>query len=165
MNKTQKTLATVIILAIVLAAVGFVINLGDVKTQLSSVSSQNPTPTPAINPQTNNVTVSGYIIVHGLPIPPTEVAFISETQQVYKAPINAVNNSYIISLPSNQTYGIEGDWNGRTFNATGIPMGAITMRCDNGAWVLNLYNATNSITQNLQVGMTPGEPTLTPPEP
>ncbi len=123
------------------------------------LSSSKPTPTPT--PQTNNVTVSGSIIVHGLPIPPTEVEFTAETQQVYKAPI--VNDAYTISLPRNQTYGIEGDWNGRTFNATGVPMGAITMRCDNGAWVSNLYNAQDSITQNLQVGMQPNEPTVTPP--
>jgi hypothetical protein len=163
MNKTQKALATVIVLAIVLATVGFVISLRAFTTTPSSVSSSKPTPTPTSTPQTDNVTVSGSIIVHGLPIPPTEVVFTAETQQVYKAPI--VNNAYTIFLPGNQTYGIEGDWNGRTFNATGIPMGAITMRCDNGAWVLNLNNATSSITQNLQVGMTPGEPTLTPPEP
>jgi len=74
-----------------------------------------------------NVTVSGSIIVYHLWIPPTEVQFINtETQVVYKAPIN--NNSYCISLPVNQTYGIEGDWNGRTFNDTGLPIGAITMQ-------------------------------------
>ena len=142
MNKTQKILATVIVLAIVIAAMGFVVDLKPFTTHPFFVSSSKSTSTPTSTPQTDNVTVSGSIIVHGLPIPPTEVVFIAETQQVYKAPINAVNNSYIISLPSNQTYGIEGDWNGRTFNATGIPMAAITMRCDNGAWVLNLYNAT-----------------------
>ncbi len=161
MNRTQKTLVIVIVLAIVIVAMGFVINLRAFTTHPSSVSSSQLTPTPTSTPQTNNITVSGSIIVHGLPIPPTEVEFTAETQQVYKAPI--VNNAYTIFLPSNQTYGIEGDWNGRTFNATGLPMGAIGMRCDNGTWVLNLHNAPSSITQNLQVGMTPGEPTLTPP--
>jgi hypothetical protein len=99
-----------------------------------------------------NVTVSGSIIVYHLWIPPTEVQFINaETHVVYKAPIN--NNSYCISLPVNQTYGIEGDWNGRTFNGAGLPMGAITMQLYGGYWLLNLYNVTSSsITQNLQVG-------------
>jgi len=99
-----------------------------------------------------NVTVSGSIIVHHLWIPPTEVQFINtETHEVYKAPIN--NNSYSISLPVNQMYGIEGDWNGRTFNAAGLPMGAITMQLYGGSCILNLYNVTSSsIRQNLQVG-------------
>jgi hypothetical protein len=99
-----------------------------------------------------NVTVSGSIVVYHLWIPPTEVQFINaETHVVYKAPIS--NNSYCISLPANQTYGIEGDWNGRTFNAAGLPMGAITMQLYGGDWILNLHNVTlSSITQNLQVG-------------
>jgi hypothetical protein len=81
------------------------------------------------------------------------VQFINtETHEVYKAPISQPQYSYAISLPVNQTYGVEGDWNGRTFNATGIPMGAITMRCDNGLPILNLYNANSTMTQNLVVG-------------
>ncbi len=102
-----------------------------------------------------NVTVSGSIVVYHLWIPPTEVQFINtETHVVYKAPIN--NNSYCISLPANQTYGIEGDWNGRIFNATGLPIGAITMQLYGGDWILNLQNVTSpSITQNLQVGTPP----------
>jgi hypothetical protein len=106
----------------------------------------------AVSVLSANVTVSGSIIVYHLWIPPTEVQFINtETHVVYKAPIN--NNSYCISLPVNQTYGIEGDWNGRTFNGAGLPMGAITMQLYGGYWILNLYNITSSsITQNLQVG-------------
>lgn len=104
------------------------------------------------------ITVSGSIIVYHLWIPPTEVQFINiETHEVYKAPIN--NNSYCISLPANQSYGIEGNWNGRIFNATGIPIGGITMQLYGGehsypiGWILNLHNVTSpSITQKLQVG-------------
>ena len=153
MNKALKALAIIIILAIAIVAVSCVINFKALTTEPSSISSPKPTSTPATTPRTNNVTVSGLIISHGLTIPPTEVQFINtETHEVYKAPINQLYYSYIISLPGNQTYGIEGDWNGRTFNATGLPMGAITMRCDNGSPVLNLYNANSSITQNLEVG-------------
>ena len=149
MNKTRRSLAVLV----------FIIAIGLITTYLVSLnqpqsnSSPKPTPTPSATPQTGNVTVSGLITVHGLTIPPTEVAFINGvTQEVYKAPINQANLSYVISLPINQTYGIEGDWNGRTFNATGIPMGAITMRLDNGSPILNLYNANSPITQNLVVG-------------
>jgi len=115
------------------------------------------TVTPTATQITGNVTVSGTVTIHGLTIPPTEVAFTSgETQEVYKAPINQTNQSYTISLPINQTYGIEGDWNGRTFNATGIPMGAMQMQLYGGGYVLNLLDvASTSITQNLQVGMQP----------
>jgi hypothetical protein len=121
-------------------------------TALSNEQEENASLVVLVVPVSANVTVSGSIIVYHLWIPPTEVQFINaETHIVYKAPIN--NNSYCISLPVNQTYGIEGDWNGRTFNATGLPMGAITMQLYGGYWTLNLYNVTSSsITQNLQVG-------------
>jgi hypothetical protein len=153
MKKALKALALIIILAIAVVAVSYVINFKALTTTLPSISSSKPTPTPATTPITNNVTLSGSIINHGLTIPPTEVQFINtETHEVYKAPINQLNYSYSISLPSNQTYGIEGDWNGRTFNATGIPMGAITMRLDNGSPILNLYNVNSTITQILEVG-------------
>ena len=153
MNKALKVLAVIIILSIAVVAMSYVINFKALTTEPPSISSPKLTPTPATTPITNNVTLSGSIISHGLTIPPTEVQFINtETHQVYKAPINQLNYSYIISLPGNQTYGIEGDWNGRTFNATGIPMGAITMRLDNGFPILNLYNVNGSITQNLEVG-------------
>jgi len=153
MQRKSKALATVIILAIAMVAIGNVINFKFLTTESHSNPSPKPTPTPTTTPVTNNVTVSGLIISHGLTIPPTEVQFINtETHEVYKAPINQLYYSYIISLPINQTYGIEGDWNGRTFNATGIPIGAITIRCDNGSPILNLYNANSSITQNLEVG-------------
>jgi hypothetical protein len=153
MKKALKALALIIILAIAVVAVSYVINFKALTTTLPSISSSKPTPTPATTPITNNVTLSGSIISHGLTIPPTEVQFINtETHEVYKAPINQLNYSYSISLPSNQTYGIEGDWNGRTFNATGIPMGAITMRLDNGSPILNLYNVNSTITQILEVG-------------
>lgn len=94
------------------------------------------------------------IFFHDLTPSPTEVQFInSETQQVYKAPINQLYYSYSISLSVNQIYGIEGDWNGRTFNGSGIPMGGITLQLYGGGWTLNLYNVNSStIQQNLQVG-------------
>ncbi len=41
------------------------------------------------------------------------------------APINQANYSYVIFLPNDQTYGIEGDWRGRTFYAIGIPVGRV----------------------------------------
>jgi hypothetical protein len=151
MNKTLKILV-IIILAISIVTVSYVIYF-NLTTEPSSTLSPKATATPTPTPTTNNVTVSGLIVSHGLTIPPTEVQFINtETHEVYKAPINQLYYSYIISLPINQTYGIEGDWNGRTFNATGIPMGAITMRLDNGSPILNLYNVNSSITQNLEVG-------------
>jgi hypothetical protein len=150
MKKALRSLATIVILATAVIAVGYIINFRALTTQTSSVPS--PTPTSATTP-TNNVTVSGLIISHGLTIPPTEVQFINtETHEVYKAPINQLFYSYISSLPINQTYGIEGDWNGRTFDAAGLPMGAITMRCDDGSPVLDLFNANSSVTQNLEVG-------------
>ena len=153
MNKAPKALAITIILAIAVITVSCIINFKALTTEPPSISSPKPTPTPATSPRTDNVTVSGLIISLGLTIPPTEVQFINtETHEVYKAPINQENCSYVISLPANQTYGIEGDWNGRTFNATGLPIGAITMRCDNGSPVLNLNNANSSIIQNLEVG-------------
>ena len=153
MTRTRKVLVFLIILVIAIVAVGFVISFAALIDQPQSISSPKPTPISTPTSKTGNVTVSGLIIVHGLTIPPTEVQFINgETQQVYKAAINPANHSYIITLPNNQSYGIEGDWNGRTFNATGIPMGAITMQCDNGSPVLNLYNVNGSIVQNLVVG-------------
>jgi hypothetical protein len=149
MNKTKKGLAFLVFIIAIGLVTTYLVSLN----QSQSNSSPKNTPTPSAAPQTGNITVSGLITVHGLTIPPTEVAFINtETHEVYKAPINQANLSYIISLPINQTYGIEGDWNGRTFNATGIPMGAITMRLDNGSPILNLNNANSSITQNLVVG-------------
>ena len=152
MKRTSKVLA-VIVIAIAVVAMGYVINFEALPTEPPAIPSTKPTPTPTTTPITNNVTVSGLIISHGLTIPPTEVQFINtETHEVYKAPINQLYYAYIISLPVNQTYGIEGDWNGRTFNAAGLPMGAITMRCDNGSPTLNLYNANSSVTQNLIVG-------------
>jgi len=158
MNKTRKSLAILIFVI----AIGLVLTCLVLLGQPQSFSSPKPILTPTATPITGNITVSGLIIVHGLTIPPTEVAFINgETQEVYKAPINQANLSYVISLPINQTYGIEGDWNGRTFNATGIPMGAIQMQLYGGnytfpnEYILNLKNVTSpSITQNLQVGMT-----------
>jgi hypothetical protein len=150
MNKAPKALAITVILAIAVVALSYVINFKALTTEPTSISSPKPTPT---TPRTNNVTVSGLIISHGLTIPPTEVQFINtQTHDIHKAPINQVNYSYIISLPTNQTYGIEGNWNGKTFNATGLPIGAITMRCDNGSPVLNLNNTNSSIIQNLEVG-------------
>ena len=150
MKKVLRALTIVVILATAIVAMVYVINFRALTTQTSSLFS--PTPTPTTTP-TNNVTVSGLIISHGLTIPPTEVQFINtETYEVYKAPINQLYYSYIISLPNNQTYGIEGDWNGRTFNATGLPMGVITIRCDNDSPILNLFNANSSVTQNLVVG-------------
>lgn len=141
-------------MAIAIVALGYIIHLYVLKTEPpSAISSPVLTPAPTTTPIAYNVTVSGLIISHGLTIPPTEVQFIdTETHEVYKAPVNQLFFAYIISLPVNQTYGIEGDWNGRTFNATGIPMSSITMRCDNGSPILNLYNAKSSVTQNLVVG-------------
>ena len=158
MNKTRKAFA-ILIFAI---AMSFAVTYLSLSSQPQSISSLKPTPaltTPAliVTQKTGDITVSGLITIHGLTIPPTEVAFTSgETQEVYKAPINQTNLSYIISLPVNQTYEIDGDWNGRTFNATRIPMGAIQMQLYGGGYVLNLLNVTStSITQNLQVGMQP----------
>jgi|WetSurMetagenome_2_1015567.scaffolds.fasta_scaffold223339_2 hypothetical protein len=159
--RKESLLLTVIMIGML--ALAIVIGVFFYSRGINSNSSSTPTPTPT--PKTGNVTVSGLVIVHGLTIPPTEVAFISvENQEIYKAPINQTNQSYIISLPINQTYGIEGDWNGRTFNATGIPMGAITMQLYGGGYILSLINVTSSsITQNLQVGMQPSSiPTSTP---
>ncbi len=148
--KTKVKVLAIIISAIVIATIGFTVEFSVIPTETQSISSLITTPT---KPITNNVTVSGLIISHGLTVPPTEVQFINtETHEVYKAPISQPQYSYAISLPVNQTYGIEGDWNGRTFNATGIPMGAITMRCDNGLPILNLYNANSTMIQNLVVG-------------
>jgi hypothetical protein len=150
MKKVLRALAIIVILATAIVALGYFINFRALTTVTSSVPSPKPTPAKTL---TNNVTVSGLIISHGLTIPPTEVQFINtETHEAYKAPINQLYYSYIISLPINQTYGIEGDWNGKTFNATGLPMGAITMRCDNDSPILNLFNANSSVTQNLEVG-------------
>ena len=147
--KIKSRVLAIIISAIVIAIIGFTIEFSATPIETQSISSIKTTPTPI----TNNVTVSGLIVSHGLTIPPTEVQFINtETHEVYKAPISQSHYSYVISLPVNQTYGIEGDWNGRTFNATGIPMGAITMRCDNDSPVLSLYNTNTTITQNLVVG-------------
>ena len=127
--KTKVKVLAVIISAIVIAIIGFTVEFMPIPTETPATSLTKTTPTPI----TSNVTVSGLIISHGLTVPPTEVQFINtETHEVYKAPISQPQYSYAISLPVNQTYGVEGDWNGRTFNATGIPMGAITMRCDNG---------------------------------
>ena len=47
-----------------MAAVVFVVNLRGFTSHTSSISSSKPTPTPT--PRTDNVTVSGSIIVHGL---------------------------------------------------------------------------------------------------
>jgi hypothetical protein len=147
--KTKVKVLAVIISAIVIAIIGFTVEFMPIPTETPATSLTKTTPTPI----TSNVTVSGLIISHGLTVPPTEVQFINtETHEVYKAPISQPQYSYAISLPVNQTYGVEGDWNGRTFNATGIPMGAITMRCDNGLPILNLYNANSTMTQNLVVG-------------
>ncbi len=147
--KTKVKVLAIIISAIVIATIGFTVEFRPIPTQTPATSLIKTTPTPI----TSNVTVSGLIISHGLTVPPTEVQFINtETHEVYKAPISQPQYSYAISLPVNQTYGIEGDWNGRTFNATGIPMGAITMRCDNGLPILNLDNAKITMTQNLVVG-------------
>jgi hypothetical protein len=152
MRRTSKILA-VMLMAIAIVALGYITHLYVLKTEPPSAISSPLTPTPTTTPIVYNVTVSGLIIIHGLTTPPTEVQFINtETHEVYKAPINQLFFAYIISLPVNQTYGIEGDWNGRTFNATGIPISFITMRCDNGSPILNLYNATSSVTQNLVVG-------------
>ena len=152
MKIAPKALVIIVISATSTVAFGYVINSRALTTQTSSAPSTSPIPTPAATP-TNNVTVSGLIISHGLTIPPTEVQFINtETHEVYKAPINQLFYSYFISLPVNQTYGIEGDWNGRTFDAAGLSMGAITMRCDDGSPILNLFNAHSSVTQNLEVG-------------
>jgi TRAP-type C4-dicarboxylate transport system permease small subunit len=156
MNKMNKTLksSTIIVLVIAIVAVIYVINFRVLTNTPVFASSPTPTATPTQIPTADNVTLSGLIISYGLTIPPTEVQFINtQTHEVYKAPINQLNYSYAIILPVNQTYGIEGNWNGRTFNATGIPMGAITMQLYGGGWILNLYNVTStSITQNLQVG-------------
>jgi len=147
--KTKVKVLAVIISAIVIAIIGFTVEFMPIPTETPATSLTKTTPTPI----TSNVTVSGLIISHGLTVPPTEVQFINtETHEVYKAPISQPQYSYAISLPVNQTYGVEGDWNGRTFNATGIPMGAITMRCDNGLPILNLYNANSTMTHNLVVG-------------
>jgi hypothetical protein len=149
MQTKTKALAILFTLAIIIAIIGFTVRFGAKSTEEPPNSSPKTTPTPI----TNNVTVTGLITSYGLTVPPTEVQFINtESHKVYKAPISQPNYSYIISLPINQTYGIEGDWNGRTFNAKGIPMGAITMRLDNGSPVLNLYNANSTVTQNLIVG-------------
>lgn len=153
MNRTLKTLAIIVILAIAIISVGYVINFRVLTSEPTSNPSPKPTATPLQTPVANNVTVSGLIISHGLTIPPTEVKFINAVnQETFKAPINQLYYSYSITLPVNQTYGIEGDWNGRTFNATGIPMGSITMRLDNDSPILNLYNVNSSVTQNLEVG-------------
>ena len=70
MKRVLRALVIIVILATAIVTVGYVINFRALTTETSSVPS--PTPTPATT-LTNNVTVSGLIISHGLTIPPTEV--------------------------------------------------------------------------------------------
>ena len=152
MKNTLKALSILTISAVAIFAVGYLFSL-EASIQPQTIASPKATSTVDSAPYPDDVTVTGLIVSHGLTIPPTEVQFINtQTHEAYKAPINQTNHSYIISLPNNQTYGIEGDWNGRTFNATGIPMGAITMQCDNGSPTINLNSTNNAIVQNLKVG-------------
>jgi hypothetical protein len=152
MNRVLKALA-VIILTIALIGVGYAINFGVLTTTPPSTPSPNPTATPTPEPVTVNVTVQGLVICHGLTIPPTEIQFSNtETHEIYKTPVIQPQYSYRISLPANQTYGILGDWNGRTFNASLMTIGAIVMRCDNDSPILNLHNAPDTVTQNIVAG-------------
>jgi hypothetical protein len=152
MNRALKALG-VIALTIAVIAVGYAIGFRVLTTTPPSAHSPNPTAAPTPEPVTVNVTVSGFVICHGLTIPPTEVQFSNtETHEVYKAPVNQPGYSYRISLPVNQTYGLLGDWNGRTFNASGITMGAIVMRCENNSPLLDLHTANSAVIQNIVAG-------------
>ena len=152
MNNALKALA-VIALTVALIGVGYALSFRVSTTIPPSTPSPNPTPILTPKPVTVNVTVHGLVICHGLTIPPTEIQFSNtETQEVYKTPVIQPQYSYRISLPVNQTYGLLGDWNGRTFNASLMTIGAIVMRCENNSPILNLYNVTGTITQNIVAG-------------
>ena len=149
-NKNRNIGITVgaIIIALIAVAAGFCVFKGSGSTGgPHQIATPHPSPTSTF--VTNKIQVSGTVDYRGLEIQPTQIQFMDTSANLmYTAMVQ--NGFYNISLPNQQIYGVVGTWGGRTFNAAGIPIGAIDM----GTLHLNAGVGVTSITQDL--------PTLTP---
>ncbi|MGD0646243.1 MAG: hypothetical protein ABSA75_15225 [Candidatus Bathyarchaeia archaeon] len=145
-NRNIGIAVAVIVIVLIAVVAGFYVFKGSGST---GALLQTPTSTPALTPTptlvASNIQVSGTVHVAGLEIQPTQIEFVDAANNSLKYTAIVQKGFYNISLPSQQTYGIAGTWGGLTFNATGIPMGAI----DVGTLNLNVGVGVTSITQDL----------------